>query len=151
MNAAIDECRCPLNDNELRAKMMADTFLGGSETTTTTISAGMKLFIENALVWKRLQSDPDQYLKIFIEEMRRLESPVQSLMRATVKEVDLSGVTIPAGSLINIRFAAGNLDERRFNNPDALNLDRPRASGHLVFGSGRHHCLATPLARRELH
>ena len=130
---------------------MADTFVGGSETTTNVISAGVKLLIENPLVWKQLQSDPNRYLRIFIEEMRRLESPVQSLMRATVKHVDLSGVTIPADSLINIRFTAANLDERRFNNPDALDLDRPRADGHLVFGSGRHHCLAAPLARRELH
>jgi len=81
----------------------------------------------------------------------RLESPVQSLMRATAKDVELSGVTIPAGSLINIRLAAANRDERRFDNPDALDLDRPRAGGHMAFGSGKHHCLGAPLARRELH
>ena len=52
----------PLNDNELHAEMMADTFVGGSETTTNAISAGVKLLIENPLVWEQLQSDPDRYL-----------------------------------------------------------------------------------------
>ena len=42
-------------------------------------------------------------------------------------------------------------DERRFENPDVLDLDRPRAGGHMAFGSGKHHCLGAPLARRELH
>ena len=39
----------PLNDNELHAEMMADTFVGGSETTTNAISAGVKLLIEKSL------------------------------------------------------------------------------------------------------
>ena len=83
--------------------------------------------------------------------MLRLGSPVQSLIRATAKHVELSGVTIPSGSLINVRFAAANRDERRFENADALDLDRPRAGGRVAFGSGKHHCLGVPLARRELH
>ena len=98
-----------------------------------------------------MKSDPDRYLKVFVEKVLRLESPVQSLMRATAKDVELSGVTIPAGSLINIRFTAANRDERRFDNPDALDLDRPRAGGHMAFCSGKHHCLGAPLAGRELH
>ena len=129
---------------------MADTFVGGSETTTNAISAGVKLLIENPLAWEQLQSDPDRYLKVFIEEVLRLESPVQSLMRATAKDVELSGVTIPAGSLINIRFAAANRDERRFDNPDMIDLERPHPGGHMAFGSGKHHCLGAPLALREL-
>ena len=72
-------------------------------------------------------------------------------MRATAKDVELSGVTIPAGSLINVRFAAATRDERRFENPDAPALDRARAGGHTALDAGKHHCLGAPLARRELH
>ena len=151
VNTVIKEWGRPMNDNELHAEMMADTFVGGSETTTNAISAGVKLLIEHPLAWEQLKSDPDRYLKVFIEEVLRLESPVQSLMRATAKSVELSGVTIPAGSLINIRFAAANRDERRFESPDMLDLERPRAGGHMAFGSGKHHCLGAPLARRELY
>ena len=67
VNTVIEDWRRPLNDNELHAEMMADTFVGGSETTTNAISAGVKLLIENPMAWEQLQSDPDRYLKVFIE------------------------------------------------------------------------------------
>ena len=150
VNTVIEEWGRPMNDNELHAEMMADTFVGGSETTTNAISAGVKLLIENKNIWDQLKSDPDAYLKNFIEEVLRLESPVQSLMRAAAKDVDIGGTVIPAGSLINIRYAAANRDDRRFENATDIDLERKNAGGHMAFGSGKHHCLGAPLARREL-
>ena len=151
VNTVIEEWGRPLNDNELHAEMMADTFVGGSETTTNAISAGVKLLIENKNIWDQLKSNPHRYLKNFIEEVLRLESPVQGLMRATARDVELGGITVPAGSLLNIRYAAANRDERRFECPADINLERKNPGGHMAFGSGKHHCLGAPLARRELH
>ncbi|MFN4038330.1 MAG: cytochrome P450 [Erythrobacter sp.] len=150
VNTVIEGWGRPLNDNELHAEMMADTFVGGSETTTNALAAGMKLLIENKDVWHRLKSDPDKYMRTFVEEVVRLESPVQSLMRFTHEDVELDGVTIPAGAVINVRYAAANRDERFFECPEKLDLDRPKAGAHMGFGSGVHHCLGAPLARREL-
>lgn len=150
VNREIEEWGRPLNDNELHAEMMADTFVGGSETTTNAISAGMKMLIENKNIWDMLKSDRDRYLKNFIEEVLRLESPVQGLMRATAEDVEISGTVIPKGSLVNVRYAAANRDEEKFAEPEAINLERKAAGGHMAFGSGSHHCLGAPLARREL-
>ena len=150
VNTVIEEWGRPLTDNELHAEMMADTFVGGSETTTNALAAGMKLLIENKDVWHQLKSDPDRYMKTFVEEVVRLESPVQSLMRFVKEETELAGVTIPAGAIVNVRFAAANRDERAFECPEKLDLDRPKAGSHMGFGSGTHHCLGAPLARREL-
>ena len=150
VNTVIEEWGRPLNDNELHAEMMADTFVGGSETTTNALAAGMKLLIENKDVWLKLKSDPDRYMKTFVEEVVRLESPVQSLMRFVREDTELAGVSIPAGAMINVRFAAANRDERAFECPEKLDLDRPKAGSHMGFGSGTHHCLGAPLARREL-
>ena len=150
VNTVIEGWGRPLNDNELHAEMMADTFVGGSETTTNALAAGMKLLIENKDVWHRLKNDPDKHMKTFVEEVVRLESPVQSLMRFTHADVELDGVAIPAGSVINVRYAAANRDERFFECPEKLDLDRPKAGAHMGFGSGTHHCLGAPLARREL-
>ncbi len=151
VNTVIEEWGRPMTDNELHAEMMADTFVGGSETTTNAISSGVKLLIEHPEVWQQLKGDPDRYLKPFIEEVLRLESPVQSLMRATAKDVEIGGTTIPAGSLVNVRYAAANRDERRFELPDEIDLDRDKPGAHMAFGSGKHHCLGAPLARRELY
>ena len=150
VNTEIEEWGRTLNDNELHAEMMADTFVGGSETTTNALSAGIKLLIENPDIWKRLKSDPDKYLKVFVEEVLRLESPVQSLMRTAAKDIIFHGVEIPKGSVVNVRYAAANRDERAFDEPEKINLDRKKAGSHMAFGSGTHHCLGAPLARREL-
>lgn len=151
VNLEIEGWGRKLNDNELHAEMMADTFVGGSETSTNALSAGMRLVIDNPKVWKKLKSDPDKYLRTFSEEVLRLESPVQGLFRIAKKDIELHDVEIPAGSTINIRYASANRDERHFECPEELNLERKNAGSHLAFGSGTHHCLGAPLARRELH
>jgi len=151
VNTEIEAWGRTLNDNELHAEMMADTFVGGSETTTNALSAGMKILIERNDIWEKLKSEQDKYLKVFVEEVLRLESPVQSLMRNAAKDVELNGVKIPKGSVINIRYAAANRDSDIFEYPDEVNLDRKKAGAHMAFGSGIHHCLGAPLARRELY
>ena len=151
VNRVIPEWGRPLNDNELHAEMMADTFVGGSETTTNAISYGMKLLIENPDVWAQLKSDPDRYLKTFCEEVVRLEGPVQGLFRMAGEDIELHGVTIPKGAMINIRYAAANRDEREFECPEQIDLERNKPGRHLGYGSGVHHCLGAPLARRELY
>jgi cytochrome P450 len=140
-----------LSDNELHAEMMQDTFVGGSETTTNALSAGIMLLARNPGIWARLRSDPDRYLRTFCEEVVRLESPVQGLSRMAKVDVELHGVTIPAGAVIDIRFAAGNRDPRRYTNADSIDLERKSAANHLGFSSGTHYCLGAPLARRELY
>ena len=151
VNRVIPEWGRPLNDNELHAEMMADTFVGGSETTTNAISAGVMLLIQNPDVWQRLKSDPDKYMRTFIEEVLRLEGPVQGLFRNAAEDIELHGVKIPKGAMINVRYAAANRDQREFECPEKLDLDRDKPGRHLAFGSGIHHCLGAPLARRELY
>lgn len=150
VNREIPEWGRKLTDNELHAEMMADTFVGGSETTTNAIGYGMKLLIENPQVWEKLKSDPDKYLRTFCEEVVRLEGPVQGLFRMAANDVEMHGVTIPKGAMVNIRYAAANRDEREFECPEQLDLEREKPGRHVGYGSGIHHCLGAPLARREL-
>ena len=151
VNRVIPEWGRPLNDNELHAEMMADTFVGGSETSTNAIAYGVKLLIENPGAWDRLKQDPEKYLRTLVEEVLRLEGPVQGLFRYAACEVELHGVTIPKGAMINIRYAAANRDEAEFTCPQQMDLEREKPGRHLAFGSGIHHCLGAPLARRELY
>jgi len=150
VNTVIPEWGRPLTDNELHAEMMADTFVGGSETTTNALAEGVRLLIENPSEWAKVKSDPDTYVPLLAEEVLRLEGPVQGLFRTAAVDVDLHGVTIPAGSVVNVRFAAANRDERQFEDAACMNLDRENLRSHVAFGFGTHHCLGAPLARREL-
>ncbi len=151
VNRVIPEWGRTLNDNELHAEMMADTFVGGSETTTNAIGFGMKLLIENPHVWAQLKADPDKHMRTFCEEVLRLEGPVQGLFRMAGEDIELHGVTIPKGAMVNVRYAAANRDEREFHCPAEIDLERDKPGKHLGFGSGVHHCLGAPLARREMY
>jgi cytochrome P450 len=150
VNTVIPEWGRTLTDEELHAEMMADTFVGGSETSTNALSGGIMLLSQHKDQWAKLKSDPDKYVPQLVEEAVRLEGPVQGLFRTAAVDVEMHGVTIPAGSIVNIRYAAANRDERHFENPDALDLDRPNSRSQIGFGAGVHFCLGAPLARREL-
>jgi cytochrome P450 len=151
VNNEVPEWGRPLTDQELHTEMMADLFVGGSETSTNALSGGVLLLAQHPHVWQQVKSDPDRYLENFVEEVLRLESPVQGLLRQTTEDVELHGVTIPGGSVIKLGYAAANRDERRFECPEQFNLEREQPRTHLTFGVGSHHCLGAPLARRELY
>lgn len=151
VNTVIPEWGRPMNDNELHAAMMQDTFVGGSETTTNALGAGVMMLARNKPVWDKLKSDPDKYLRTFCEEVVRMEGPVQGLTRFTTCDVEISGTLIPKHSLVNVRYGAANRDPEQFERPHEIDLERKNAGSHLGFSSGTHHCLGAPLARRELY
>ena len=151
VNREIPEWGRPLNDNELHAEMFADLFVGGSETTTNALAEGVVILCQRPDIFEKVKSDPERYVERFSEEVLRLESPVQGLLRETVVDVEMHGVTIPAGSVVNLRYAAGNRDRRAFDRAEDFDLDRDKPRRHLAFGVGAHHCLGAPLARRELY
>ncbi len=151
VNGDIPEWGRRLTDNELHHVIMVDLFVAGSETTANALSAGMAMLAQRPDIWRAVKSDPDSHLEPFIEEVLRLESPVQGLLRQAAVDVELHGVQIPRGSLIMIRFGAANRDERQFAGAPEIDLDRRQPRSHLAFGTGAHHCLGAPLARRELY
>lgn len=150
VNTVIPEWGRTLTDEELHAEMMADTFVGGSETTTNAISQGLKLLVEHPEQWAKLKSDPDRYLPVLAEEAIRLEGPVQTLFRYTTRDVEVSGTTIPADSMVALRWGSANRDADVFVDADRFDLDRPDHKQHVGFGFGTHFCLGAPLARREI-
>lgn len=80
----------------------------------------------------------------------RLTSTLQGLFRRTARDVEVAGVVILRGAVVMLRWAAANRDERKFADPDCLNLSRKAANTHLAFGMGIHQCLGNLLARAEL-
>jgi cytochrome P450 len=151
VNNQVKEWGRTLSDNELHSEMMADLFVGGSETTTNALSGGVLLLIQNPDIWEKVSTDPDRYLEPFVEEVLRLESPVQCLLRETSEDIEIHGVTIPAGAIVSLRYGAANRDENKFENPEEFDLERKNPRSHIAFGLGSHHCLGAPLARRELY
>jgi cytochrome P450 len=125
--------------------------VAGNETTTNGIAAGVQLLIDNPqqLELLRRQADVNQ-MRVFANEVLRLESPVQGLFRVVRHEVEVGGVTMPAGARVMLRFAAANRDPAKYQRPDDLDVSRHNAGTHLAFGAGIHHCIGANLAREEM-
>lgn len=138
----------PLTDREILS-MVEQLLVAGNETTTNGIAAGLLHLATDPALQDRLRANPDD-VKSFVEETLRYESPVQGLFRYVLADTELEGCAIPAGSVIHIRYAAGNLDERKFADAAAFDIDRSNNGAHLAFGSGIHHCVGSQLARAEM-
>lgn len=124
--------------------------VGGHETATSALAAGMAILAENPALAAELRAEP-ALVETFVEEVLRLESPSQGFFRVAVQDAELCGVLIPTGAMVHLRFAAANRDPEQFENPNALDLRRANARTHLAFSQGVHHCIGSPYARLELN
>ena len=124
--------------------------VAGHETTTSTFGWGMSLLARQPALQDAVRGDTAR-IRTFVEEALRLESPVQALPRLVTKDTVLGGCPLKAGSLIMLNYGAANRDERQFERPDDIDVNRPKAGMQLAFGSGVHHCIGAPLARQELN
>ncbi len=129
--------------------ILQQLLVAGNETTTTTLAAGMKLMIDNPQIVAQLRSEPE-LMRNFVEETLRVMSPIQTMFRRATEDVEINGVMIPAGSLVEVRFGAGNRDPAVYERPACPDLRRANASSHMAFGIGRHLCIGNQLARGEL-
>lgn len=88
-------------------------------------------------------------LRRLIEEVFRLYSPVGTITRQATRDVELAGVTIPAGALVAGVLRSINLDEDHWDDPTEIRLDR-REGNHAAFALGPHRCLGEWLGRQEV-
>lgn len=121
---------------------------GGNDTTTGLLGGAVQLLHLNPAQRDALVADP-ALIRPAIEEFARLTSPVQGLARTTTREVQIEGVTIPAGRKVLLVYGSANRDERVYG-PDAADLDIARNPQRiLTFGHGPHHCLGAAAARMQ--
>ncbi|WP_431981416.1 cytochrome P450 family protein [Streptomyces qinglanensis] len=120
---------------------------GGFETTVNLISSGVLALLRHPEQLALLKARPE-LMPQAVEEFLRYETPNNlSSPRYTTEEVELGGVTIPAGHFVMVSWLAANRGAR-FAEPDRLDITRP-AGGHLAFGHGIHYCVGAALARLE--
>lgn len=122
-------------------------FVSGFETTTRLMGGGFRELAYDPSLLRRLGDNPADGER-FVEELVRMRGPVHRTVRRTSEDVEIRGVTIPAGSIVRLLIASANRDESVWPNADKFDIDR-EAEGHFGFGYGIHSCLGAPLARLE--
>ncbi|MBN9635585.1 MAG: cytochrome P450, partial [Actinobacteria bacterium] len=118
-------------------------------TTRNQLAAALHVLCEHPEQWSTLAERPDLAHKAVEEALRY--SPIGiGLPRDTLVDVELDGLTIPAGTQVIANSAAANRDPGVFDDPDRFDIDRDNPTPALSFGSGLHYCLGSHLARLEL-
>jgi cytochrome P450 len=123
--------------------------VAGNDSTALAMTSAMHRIATTPGLEQQLRAEPAK-IPNFIEEVLRLEAPVQGLYRRVLHPITIGGTAIPEGAIIVLRFGAANRDPAQFADPDALEVSRSNARSHLAFGAGPHFCLGNQLSRGEL-
>ena len=108
---------------------------------------------------RQLCLNPEQAHKIrddrslipnLVDESLRLASPTSNMWRLTLSDYELGGVSIPANSMVLLKYFSSNHDETMFEEPLKFDVTRANAKRHIAFGFGAHVCIGQHLSRLEM-
>jgi cytochrome P450 len=121
----------------------------GAETVTKLVGNAVVTFAEYPDQWQMLLDDRSK-VPAAVEELLRWEAPAQYLVRYSMKDYELHGITIPAGNPVLLCVGSANRDERAFTDAGTFDINRDRSEAqNLGMGYGVHSCLGAALARME--
>lgn len=122
--------------------------LAGLDTVTAAIGFSLLELARRPALRTQLRDNPRQ-IRVFVEEIVRLEPSAPVAPRVTTRAVVVGGMTLPAGSSVRLCMAAVNRDGTDAISTDELVMDG-KVHRHWGFGGGPHRCLGSHLARMEL-
>lgn len=148
MMTARDEDGRPALTAEQTVTHLTELIFAGTDTTANLMAFLVRLLDQYPEQRAELRADPGLW-PVAVEEGLRVRSATNGLFRVTKRDVEVAGVTIPAGSIVWLGVASAGLDERVFEDPERFDIHRPNVSEHISFGKGRHFCIGSPLTRVE--
>jgi cytochrome P450 len=135
-------------DQAVRPALMIDYMGPSLETTISAIGSGVWLFAKNPGEWQRVRETPS-CVPFAINEILRMETPLQGYSRLVVQDYEMDEVALPAGSRAIVFYGAANRDQRKFPDPHRFDVTR-NAAEQVAFGSGPHACIGLHLAKLEM-
>ncbi|MGH3825188.1 MAG: cytochrome P450 [Pseudonocardiaceae bacterium] len=120
----------------------------GFETTANLLGNGAVLLMRHPDQLDPLRAQPQRWPGA-VEEILRYESPAQRTGRVALRDTEVAGHRVPAGSLIVLLLGGANRDPAVFPDPHRFDVQRPEADQHVAFSSGIHYCIGATLARLE--
>uniref|UniRef100_A0A8C3JJR3 Cytochrome P450 n=1 Tax=Calidris pygmaea TaxID=425635 RepID=A0A8C3JJR3_9CHAR len=166
----------PKYDEDNLIYVINDLFLGGSETSSTTLYWGLLFMLLNPDIQEKVQKeldailDPSQlicyedrrklpYTNAVVHEIQRFSNIVcVGMPRVSVRDTTLLGFPVKKGTIIIPNIASALYDPEQWETPRQFNpghfLDKegnfiPREA-FLPFSAGHRVCLGENLARTEL-
>jgi cytochrome P450 len=90
-----------------------------------------------------------ELLRRAIDEVVRWEPTDPIFRRLVTRDVNLCGVDIPAGAVVEMNLGAANHDPTRWEDPERFDPYRA-PKPHVGFAGGPHLCLGMHVARAEM-
>ncbi|MFH0517615.1 cytochrome P450 [Streptomyces sp. M41] len=137
----------PLDDDEIMLNCYS-LILGGDETARLSMVGAALALLEHPGQWQALKRG-DAAIDTAVEEILRWTTPALHAGRTATTDTEIAGRPIAAGDLVTVWNASANRDERIFDAPGELRLDRT-PNKHVTFAYGPHFCLGAYLARAEI-
>ncbi|MCW2689233.1 MAG: Cytochrome, partial [Mycobacterium sp.] len=122
--------------------------LAGLDTVTSALGSALLKLAREPQLRRKLRDDPEQ-VKVFVDEIVRLEPPAPVVPRVTTDSVTIGDITLPAGSQVRLCLGAINRDDSDAISANDVVMDG-KVHRHWGFGGGPHRCLGSHLARMEL-
>ena len=121
----------------------------GMETTRNQLGLALQTFLQHPDQWALLAWRPDLGVNA-VEEVMRVNPMVTWVTREAIEDVDLFGLAIPRGGIVQVLSNAAGTDPRAMGAAPGFDItvaDRPQHSG---FGGGLHFCLGHFVARTDM-
>ncbi|KAM9378584.1 cytochrome P450 2J4-like [Phaethornis superciliosus] len=170
-----DEPRSTYNEDNM-VYSINDLFLGGSETTSTTLNWGLLYMVANPDVQEKVQKELDAvlgpsqlicyedrrelpYTNAVVHEIQRFSNIISvGMPRVCVRNTTLLGFPLKKGTIVLPNIASSLYDPEQWETPRQFNpghfLDKDgnfvSQEAFLPFSIGHRVCLGEHLARTEL-
>ena len=161
-----------MTDEQVRDEVMT-LFLAGHETTANALTWTWYLLSQNTEAEQRFHAEIDEvlgdrlpsvddvpklkYAEMVLAESMRLYPPAWAIGRLAVKDFQLDGYTVPAGSLVLLSQFVMHRDPRFFPDPARFRPERWRTDeresrpqySYFPFGAGSRRCIGESFAWME--
>ena len=120
----------------------------GHEIVSNMLSNGLISLLSKRDYWTEICADSG-LIPNAVEEILRFNSPQTSWRRVALKDTEIAGYKVPAGTQIFLSLGSANHDDAVFGDPETFDIHRKNARANIAFGRGIHFCLGSRLAILE--
>ena len=125
---------------------------GGLSTAAHFYPNALDVLLDNPHVWSMVRDDRSLIAlnksSEVVEEFARLKSNHPGLNKIPLEDVEIDGVTIPAGSFVQCYYIAADHDPEEFEDPEEFKLRG--ITRHFAWGLGTHTCPGQAYGRETL-
>ncbi|XP_063793832.1 cytochrome P450 2F2-like isoform X2 [Pseudophryne corroboree] len=165
----------PFNMTNL-SETVFDMFLGGSESTTSTVNFGLLILIKYPELQDKLHEEIDRvigqvrqprvedrnqmpYMNAVLHEIQRISNVFpMGIFRCTTRDVNFRGFCIPKGTDVITMLTTVLQDPAEFETPGEFNINHfldesgkfKKINGFLPFSAGKRSCVGESLVRLQL-